>query len=133
MRATGHLAASSWSMIALKEASGRAPTRRCPLIKNVGVPVTHHSCWRVQLVYRSPAGVLLREQMIGGPVWLETDRFDIEAKIVGDTRAISSQQTWLMVQALSEDRFQLKVHGETRQLPMYNLAVAKRGVRMNLD
>jgi len=71
--------------------------------------------------------------MIGGPVWLETDRFDIEAKIVGDTRAISSQQTWLMVQALSEDRFQLKVHGETRQLPMYNLAVAKRGVRMNLD
>src|SRR5262249_11320981 len=71
----------------------------------------------IQYAYRPPDGQLLRQQVIGGPSWIATDRFDIEAKVERDTRAIPTQETWLMVQSLLEERFRLKVHHETRELP----------------
>jgi uncharacterized protein (TIGR03435 family) len=37
-----------------------------------------------------------------------------------------------MVEAFLEDRFKLKVHRETRQLPVYNLVVAKNGMKIKL-
>src|ERR1700758_3405061 len=40
----------------------------------------------IQLAYHSPAGTLLRQHVIGVPSWLESDRFDIEAKVEGDKR-----------------------------------------------
>jgi uncharacterized protein (TIGR03435 family) len=87
----------------------------------------------IQTAYGFSTNGLMRQQLIGGPAWLHTDRFDIEAKIQGDTRAIPGQQVWLMVQSLLEDRFQLKVHHETRELPVYNLVVGKGGVKMKLS
>jgi uncharacterized protein (TIGR03435 family) len=69
----------------------------------------------------------MRQQVIGGPSWLDTDRFDIEAK---NDRTISADQSWLMVQAFLQDRFQLKVHRDTRELPVYNLVSAKGGIKM---
>jgi uncharacterized protein (TIGR03435 family) len=83
--------------------------------------------------YRSPAGTyLLREHVIGGPSWIDSDRFDIEAKVEGGSRGVSSEQMLRMVQSLLQDRFQLRVHRETRQLPVYNLVIAKSGVKMKL-
>src|SRR5437016_10779751 len=71
----------------------------------------------IPMAYRSPAGALLREHVIGGPAWIDTDRFDIEARVEGDTRAIPTEQVWLMVQSLLEDRFKLKVKRDMRELP----------------
>ncbi len=61
----------------------------------------------------------------GGPAWLKSDRYEIVAKAAGDT----SQDTMNgpMLQALLEDRFKLKVHRETREIPVYALTVAKAG------
>jgi uncharacterized protein (TIGR03435 family) len=87
----------------------------------------------IQRAYGFPDEWLSREQLTGGPGWILNDRFDIEAKIEGDTRAIPNGQVWLMVQSLLEDRFQLKVHHEVRQLDVFNLVVANGGLKMKLS
>lgn len=85
----------------------------------------------IQFAYRSTSGTyLLRQNVIGGPTWLDTDRFDIEAKVSGDSRTIPTEQMLRMAQSLLEDRFQLKVHREKRELPVYKLLVAKGGLKM---
>jgi uncharacterized protein (TIGR03435 family) len=60
-------------------------------------------------------------QVVGGPKWLESDRFDVNAVAAGGE--IPRGQAGPMVRALLEDRFHLKVHRETRQLPIYNLVM----------
>jgi uncharacterized protein (TIGR03435 family) len=74
-------------------------------------------------------------QIIGGPGWIESDGFDIEAK--PEEGAIPQQQgprdptaidsMSLMLQSLLADRFEMKLHRETRELPVYNLSVGKDG------
>jgi uncharacterized protein (TIGR03435 family) len=64
----------------------------------------------------------------GGAAWTESDRYDIEAKAEGTP---STQMTeGPMLQALLEDRFQVKVHHETKQVPVYDLTVAKGGFKL---
>jgi uncharacterized protein DUF3738 len=64
----------------------------------------------IQFAYGSGTSRLAREHLIGGPSWINTDRFDIETRADISTRSIPTERTWLMVQALLEDRFQLRVH-----------------------
>jgi uncharacterized protein (TIGR03435 family) len=74
-------------------------------------------------------------QILGGPAWLDSTMFDIDAKsdpaVDAQLHALPTEQArrqkQLMVQALLADRFQLKVHQETRQLPIYALVVSKDG------
>jgi uncharacterized protein (TIGR03435 family) len=76
-------------------------------------------------------------QILGGPSWLDSIMFDVDAKsdstVDGQLHALPTDQArhqkQLMVQALLADRFQLKTHQETRQLPVYTLAVARGGPR----
>ncbi len=71
-----------------------------------------------------PSGDL---QIINAPAWIDTERYDIDAKIDCSAGRPSRAQLRLMVQSMLEDRFQLKSHTETRELPVYNLVVAKDG------
>lgn len=66
-------------------------------------------------------------QVVGGPEWTNSERYIVDAKSVGKA---SRDQVWLMLQSLLEDRFQLKVHRETRELPVFYLAIAKAGPKM---
>jgi len=66
-------------------------------------------------------------QIINAPNWIDTDRFDIDAKIDCSVGKPSQKQLYLMVQSMLEDRFQLKSHTETRELPVYDLVVAQDG------
>jgi uncharacterized protein (TIGR03435 family) len=67
---------------------------------------------------------LLRDQIEGGPSWVTDAPFDIEAIAESDSRP-TVDQLWSMVRALLEDRFQLKIHREQRQMPVYDLVVIK--------
>jgi uncharacterized protein (TIGR03435 family) len=60
----------------------------------------------------------------GNTGWMNSDRFDIEAKAVGDP---PREQLLLMLQSLLADRFKLAVHRETKELPTYDLLVTKGG------
>jgi uncharacterized protein (TIGR03435 family) len=74
-------------------------------------------------------------RIVGGPKWLETEHFDIEAKMDPDVAAQMEKlphderekQSRAMFQQLLADRFKLQTHWETREQPIYNLVVAKKG------
>src|SRR5262249_4965913 len=69
-------------------------------------------------------------QVIGGPNWIDSDRWDIDAKADCSSGTLTREQTQLMWQSMLEDRFQLKAHLETRELPIYNLVVGKDGPKV---
>jgi uncharacterized protein (TIGR03435 family) len=77
--------------------------------------------------YRTRSSGLFDSQIAGGPAWLDTDRFDVEAKPDGDGRPIPVDQMQMMVQSLLEDGFALRLHREKREMGVYNLVVAKKG------
>jgi uncharacterized protein (TIGR03435 family) len=72
-------------------------------------------------VIRSAYG-LEEDQVEGGPSWLRSDRFDIEARAPGDTATDTARA---MVRTLLTDRIKLVAHTESRQLQVYALMVAK--------
>ncbi len=69
-------------------------------------------------------------QIVGGPNWIDSDRYDVQAKADCSGGTISREQMQLMLQSMLEDRFQLKAHMETRELPIYNLVVDKSGLKI---
>jgi uncharacterized protein (TIGR03435 family) len=70
-------------------------------------------------------------QISGGPGWIENERFDIEAKADWDSATkIPQDQLAAMLQRLLADRFQLRLHNETRDLPVFELTVAKSGSKL---
>jgi uncharacterized protein (TIGR03435 family) len=74
----------------------------------------------------------------GAPAWVFTDHFSIEATLPKGFPASSrsefmrgrTPQLNQMLQALLEDRFKLRVHWESRTMPVYALTVAKKGPRL---
>ncbi len=79
-------------------------------------------------------------RIVGGPDWLnsESNRYDIQAKIEDFLYAAmqkmppaqQQEQVALMEQSLLVDRFKMKVHFETREMPVYVLVVAKGGAKL---
>jgi uncharacterized protein (TIGR03435 family) len=67
-------------------------------------------------------------QIIGAPAWIESERYDIEGKAEADLS--SDQRAGPFLQALIEERFKAVTHGETRDLPVYFLAIAKSGSKL---
>ncbi len=66
-------------------------------------------------------------QLSGGPGWMNSDPFDIAAKTEHDA---DREQIRRMLQALLADRFKLVVRRETKELPIYELVVAKNGPKL---
>jgi uncharacterized protein (TIGR03435 family) len=62
------------------------------------------------------------DKVVGGPDWLDTDRFDMIAKSPANTTPESLR---LMLQALLANRFKLVVHSDTRPFPEYVLTAGK--------
>jgi uncharacterized protein (TIGR03435 family) len=89
--------------------------------------------FRLDMVVREAFG-MNDDRIFGEPGWAKSDRFDIEAKVSADDaprlKGLKIDQRRAMVVELLEDRFGLKFHHETRDLPMYNLVIANSGVRM---
>jgi uncharacterized protein (TIGR03435 family) len=65
-------------------------------------------------------------QLVGAPSWISTKRYDLNAK-VEDSPAPSQQ---VFVRVLLKDRFKLAVHNETREMPIFALAVARTDGRL---
>jgi uncharacterized protein (TIGR03435 family) len=80
-------------------------------------------------------------QIIGGPDWMNSDRFDIQTSppsgyqpeppglpCLGPDCPLTAVQ--IMMQGMLADRFQLKSHRETRELPVYELTIARGGFKL---
>jgi uncharacterized protein (TIGR03435 family) len=64
------------------------------------------------------------QEFVGGPGWINSDRFDIEGKSDGTPEP---EQMREMLRSLLAERFKLVVHRETRQMPAYALVVRADG------
>ncbi len=68
------------------------------------------------------------DQLIGGPSWINSERFDIVAKAEGyTTPSAFRDHARLMLQPLLVDRFKLVLRRERQDLPVYALVLAKSG------
>lgn len=67
-------------------------------------------------------------QVSGGPGWLDTDRYDVAAKAENDA---DGKQLWMMMRPLLAERFKLAFHTQTKELPVYDLLVSKRGAKLH--
>jgi uncharacterized protein (TIGR03435 family) len=70
-------------------------------------------------------------QISGGPGWLSTAAFDINAK--AEDPNVGGPQIRLMLQSMLAERFKLKFHRETKELPVYALLVGKNGHKMKVS
>jgi uncharacterized protein (TIGR03435 family) len=88
-----------------------------------------------------PVQMMLREafhvnddRILGAPSWAKTDRFDVEAKVADADRpkldSLSPEQRTTMILPLLQDRLNLKYHHETREMSVYNVVVAKGGLKL---
>jgi uncharacterized protein (TIGR03435 family) len=66
-------------------------------------------------------------QIIGAPAWIDSERYDVEGKAEDAQR---NAPIGPMLQSLIEERFNAAIHGETRDLPVYFLTVAKDGPKV---
>ncbi len=80
------------------------------------------------------------ERVVGGPSWIDNNRYDVDARI--DESLVASfeklsreerkEQMSLMMQSLLADRFKLKVHVQLAELPIYELMFAKGGPKLTV-
>jgi len=69
----------------------------------------------------------VQDYQISGPGWLESERYDIVAKV---PEGATKEQFQAMLQNLLAERFKLTLHHETKELPQYALVVAKNGPKL---
>jgi len=88
-------------------------------------------------VQNIPLSLLIEEafrvknfQVIGRPAWLTTERYDVEARAASP---VPYEQCLLMTRSLLEDRFGLKSHRETREMPVLQLVLEKSGKLQKVD
>ena len=68
--------------------------------------------------------------MRGGPGWIESRRFDVDARPAMPVDPATAVQ---MLQALLIDRFKLKTHWEATETEGFALVVAPQGARLELN
>lgn len=69
-------------------------------------------------------------EIFGGPEWLESLGFDINAKIPEEFAGNTREMVPVMLRTFLADRFHLAVHREQREMSGYLLTVAKKGIKM---
>ena len=97
-------------------------------------------CWQLKLLIQqaydvfasgkvNPANPTMALTAIeGDPAWVRSARYSIDAKADGPQSAAMMRGP--MMQALLEERFRLKIHRETREVPVYVMTVAKGGPKL---
>lgn len=92
-----------------------------------------HFVDRPLLAFIMVAYNLSQNPIHGDPLAGDSDLFDLDARIDPadlPTTPLSSRQLADMLQPVLTDRFQLRVHHETRTLPVYDIVLAKGGLKM---
>jgi uncharacterized protein (TIGR03435 family) len=112
-----------------------ASIRPSRVASDAGTSVNLFEGGRIRIV-NEPIKLLVRQafrvqdsQIVGGPTWLDTDRYDIEAK-TGSPEKVSRDQLGPLMQSLLAERFSLTFHRETREMSVLALVAAKGGPKL---
>jgi uncharacterized protein (TIGR03435 family) len=102
------------------------PLGQIPMVRPQGAGRLSATNVSLRLLIRMSYG-LQEFQIVGGPAWQASQKFDIVAK--GEDGA-TTEQLMPMVKTLLADRFKLKTHTETREMPISTLVVARNDGRL---
>ncbi|KAA6462002.1 TIGR03435 family protein [Acidobacteria bacterium AB60] len=87
----------------------------------------------LQMVLRVAFGVE-DDRLVGLPSWARSSRYDMEAKVSADDaprfEKLKGEERNAMLLPVLEERMGLKYHHETRELPVYNLIIARGGAKL---
>jgi len=111
------------------EVASIRPSSELPAQVDVGVHVSGSQVRISGMSLRDYIRIAYRvsPRQVSGPEWIAEERFDIAAKL---PEGASGSQVPEMLQALLADRFQLKFHREAQELPVFALAIAKSGSKL---
>jgi len=94
----------------------------------------HIACLSLQIIIQQAYGINDDYRIIGVPAWAKSTAYDIEAKVDGSDVAtygkLTPGQRNFMIQPVLQDRFHLQVHRETKDMPVYDLVIAKNGSKL---
>jgi uncharacterized protein (TIGR03435 family) len=133
---TAQSAADAFDVISIKE------TRPAPPFSVGSVNPPHSSKFRASnytaMILIQVAYGVTSQQVSGAPDWLRDTRFEIQAQsdasVDDRLKGLSDEEAELekrrMLQSLLMDRFKLRVHTASRNLPAYVLVVAKTGPKL---
>jgi uncharacterized protein (TIGR03435 family) len=87
---------------------------------------------------RGAYDIIMDSQIVGLPGWANSENYDIEARADAETaeawKKLTYKERWKkeqpMMQAMLADRCKLKAHRETKEMPVYDLVIAKGGLKM---
>ncbi len=81
-------------------------------------------------ILRQAYDVQFPGQLEGGPEWIRSERFDVLAKAPAGAPELSRETIGPMLRSLLRDRFSLAVHTDAREMPSYDLVVARTDRRL---
>jgi uncharacterized protein (TIGR03435 family) len=90
----------------------------------------------IAIAYNVPFQSFGTPRLSGGPEWLRSARFDIEARAepgavpAGMPSVERQQRMQILLRNLLADRFKVSVHTDVRQMPVYAIVVAKNGPKL---
>jgi uncharacterized protein (TIGR03435 family) len=94
----------------------------------------HIFCLPLRSLIQIAWGISEGSRVIGGPAWIGNTAYNIDAKVGGDDvdrfARQSGAQRNRMLQALLRDHFNLTAHLDIRELPVYEMVVAKGGPKL---
>jgi uncharacterized protein (TIGR03435 family) len=119
-----------WDVISVK------PTVGCTA--GSGMQITtdgvHVFCLPVRALIQIAWAINESSRVLGTPAWANEMMYNIDAKVAGEDAAAFGKlrvgERNRMLQALLQHRFNLKAHLDSRELPVYDLVVAKGGPKL---
>ena len=119
-----------WNVVSVKTAQSCTMGSGMQVTKD-GV---HVFCLPLRAMIQIAWSINEGSRVLGTPSWASDVMYNIDAKVAGeDVETFGTQsvtQRNRMLQALLQDRFKLKAHLDTRELPVYDLVVAKGGSKL---
>jgi bla regulator protein blaR1 len=124
--------ASSYEVATIKPSDPAQPYSGTTLRRYIA------GAYGVPIPWGAPATLFAGAQVVGGPAWIDKDRYDIKGKAADDLREAMAKMshderdatTHTMQQALLAERFHLKVHFETREMQIFEAVPARGGLKI---
>jgi uncharacterized protein (TIGR03435 family) len=124
----------SWDVVSVKPNKSLDPSSSMRMTAN-GVELRNIT---LHAVFLNGFEVKSENQIVGYPSWVDSEHFDIQAKMDPETAAAhhgligeqSALQWHSLMREILDERFGMKYHREQRELPVYLLVVAKQGSKL---
>jgi uncharacterized protein (TIGR03435 family) len=130
MAARSQVAKPAFEVAVVRPAEPPSPTRRIRIGLNGGPGsndpsrITAESVSMTELLMRAYD---VKRYQLSGPAWMETERYSVSAKV---PEGATKEQLPLMLQSLLAERFKLTIHRDQKEMPVFELQVAKGGPKL---